>query len=148
MFFKPWDLSSIPHNLEKHIIYLRKCIIIVTCSKMDAAYRSIIDFSLCAFFPANCCYPFLSKFRLFLLRWNSIEFWSSVRVTKFTASIWHVLILNVKIKFAENWNWLTSMFFAKALTVAFIFLPTTYLRMRTVTAESKQTKRVYTDTSS
>ena len=27
-----------------------------------------------------------------------------------TAAIWHVFILNVKMKFAENWNWLTSCF--------------------------------------
>ena len=107
MFFKPRDISNTPHNLEKHISYFRKRIIIGTCSKMGAAYTSIIDLSLCPFFPLNCCYPFLSKFRLFLLRWNSIEFRralfrSSVRATKCTAAIWHVLILNVKMKFAEK----------------------------------------------
>ena len=77
---------------------------------MGAEYTSIIDLSLCPFFPENRCYPFLSKFRLFYLRWNPIEFQravfspSIIRATKFTAAICHVLILNVKVKFAENWN--------------------------------------------
>ena len=109
MLFKPWDVSNTPHNLEKHISYLRKWIIIGSCSKMSAAYTSIIDLCLCPFFPENCFYPLLSKFSLFLLRWNSIEFQralfrSSIRATKCTTAIWHVLILNVKMKFAENWN--------------------------------------------
>ena len=102
-----------------NISYLRKCIIIGTCSEMDAAYMSIIDLSLCPFFPADCCYPFLLKFRLFLLRWNSIEFHkalfqSSIRATKCIAGIWHVLILNVKMKFAQTWNWLTLWFFRQS----------------------------------
>ena len=118
MFIKPWDVSNTPHNLEKHISYFRKCVIISTCSKMGDAYTSIIDLSLCPFFSANCCYPFLPKFRLLLLRWNSIEFQralfrSSIRATKCTAGIWHVLILNVKMKSAENWNWPTSRFLQK-----------------------------------
>ena len=35
------------------------------------------------------------------------------------------------------------MVFAKVLAAMFIFVPATYLRMRTMIAKSKQTKRVY-----
>ena len=61
MFFKPRDISNTPHNLEKHISYFRKRIIIGTCSKMGAAYTSIIDLSLCPFFLRIAVIHFFRK---------------------------------------------------------------------------------------
>ena len=85
---------------------------------MGAANTNIIDLFLCLFLLANFCHPFFSKFRLFLLQWNSMKFsrvlfQSPVRVTKCAADIWHVLILNPKMKLAQNWDLLNSWFFAK-----------------------------------
>ena len=111
---------------------------------MGAGSTSIFDLFLCLFLLASFCHPFFPKFRLFLLQWVSMKF-SRVLFRTFCQSNQmrsrYLACFNLESKdeACSELRPCQLVVFCKAI---FIFLPVTYLCMRTMTEKSKQTKRV------